>query len=211
MTATAMRLRRPKWRDPRLIIGIVLVLLSVLAGMLVVSRASATSPVVVAKTDLVPGQTIRAQDLTTVQMRLPDGADSYLSSTSQIPAGAVAVAVVRSGELVPAGAVGQPEASALRPVVVAVDSGLAAEIRTGARVELWGTPASRMRDQRAKAVELVPDGIVRSVQTGSSLGMKASTVEVLVPAGRVSTVLESLAAGDRIDVVQVPGGAGAAR
>ena len=54
-TAGMMRLRRPRWKDPRLIVGIVLVVASVLMGAVLVSRLSETTSVLVARTAIVPG------------------------------------------------------------------------------------------------------------------------------------------------------------
>lgn len=49
-----MRLRRPRWKDPRLIVGVVLVVASVLMGALLVSRLAETTPVLVARSPIVP-------------------------------------------------------------------------------------------------------------------------------------------------------------
>lgn len=208
--ATALRLRRPRWRDPRLLIGIVLVLLSVIAGMLVVARLAATTTVLVARADVVVGDTLQADDFTIAELRLGEQVARYAGSVDDIPTGAVATATVHAGELLPLSAIGQGDGVQLRPVVVAVDSAVAASVGPGAQVELWTTPTASSNEPRASSTLLVDAGVVRSVDEGSSLGMRSMTIEVLVPADDVPAVLEALAADDRLDVIAVPGARGAA-
>ncbi|UYG15723.1 SAF domain-containing protein [Brachybacterium huguangmaarense] len=209
MTAAALRLRRPRWRDPRLLIGIVLVLVSVIAGMLLLSRLSATTTVLVARGDVVVGDILEADDFTTAELRLGEQVARYADSPDDIPDGAVATATVHAGELLPLSAIGQADGVELRPVVVAVDSAVAASVGPGAQVELWTTPTGTSTDARATSTLLVEDGVVRSVDEGSSLGMRSMTIEVLVAADDVPAVLEALAADDRLDVIAVPGARGA--
>ncbi len=209
MTAVAaMRLRRPRWRDPRLLVGIVLVLLSVAGGMLLVSRLAATTPVLVARNDIVVGDTLDPADFVTAEVRLGEQAAAYVGSPDQFPEGAVAVQTVRAGELLPISSVGQGDGVQLRPVVIEVDEAVAASVAPGAQVELWSTPADAGTTDRAPASLLVDGAVVRSVDEGSSLGMRSMSVEVLVPVEAVAPVLEALAAEDRVDVIAVPGARG---
>lgn len=204
---TAMRLRRPRWKDPRLLVGIVLVLVSVLLGSLLVSRLAETTPVLVARDDVVIGDPLEAADFAVVEVRLGDQTDVYADAPSDIPDGAVASRSLSSGEMLPLAAIGQSADIPLRPVVIAVDEAVAESVSPGGQVELWHTPTTR-QDQTTSAERLVEDGRVRRVDTGSSLGMRSMTVEVLVPADDVAAVLEALAHGDRVDVIGVPGAAG---
>lgn len=203
--AGALRLRRPRWRDPRLLIGIALVLVSVLAGILVITRLSATTTVLVARTDVVVGSVLRSEDLTTAQLRLGEQTPQYASSLDQIPAGAVATETIRAGHLLPVSAIGQGEGVQLRPVVIEVDAAIARSVAPGARVEVWSTPEQSGQEERAQAVRLVDSGVVRTVDEGSSLGMQSTSVEVLIPADEVPVLLEALAADDRLDVIAIPG------
>ncbi|WP_232820373.1 SAF domain-containing protein [Brachybacterium sp. YJGR34] len=205
-----MRLRRPRWKDPRLIVGIVLVVASVLMGALLVSRLSATTPMLVAKAPIVPGDEIDAADLTTVEMRLGDQADLYLGTAEAIPEGAVATRTIQSGELLPLTAVGQPADVPLRPVVIPVDETVAESVAPGAAVELWHTAPAVDDGGTGTAELLVPDAVVRRIDEGSSLGMQSMSVEVLVPADSLAEVLEVLAQDERLDVIGVPGAHGLA-
>src|SRR5699024_103637 len=115
-TAGMMRLRTPRWKDPRLIVGIVLVVASVLMGAVLVSRLSETTPVLVARSAIVPGEPIAAEDLTTVELRLGEQTDHYVGTLEAIPEGTVALRTIRAGELVPKSAIGQARQRPLRRV-----------------------------------------------------------------------------------------------
>ena len=212
MTAAApvMRLRRPRWKDPRLIVGIVLVLASVLMGSLLVSRLSETTPVLVTRSPLAPGDPIRPESLSAVEIRLGEQVGAYVGSIDAIPDGAVATRAVDAGELLPISALGQSADVPLRPVVIPVESTVAESVVIGATVELWHTSSgpSQGEGDRASARMLVPDAVVRRIDEGSSLGMRSMAVEVLVPAADLASVLEVLGEDGRLDVIGVPGAHG---
>lgn len=205
-----MRLRRPRWKDPRLIVGIVLVVASVLMGALLVSRLAETTPVLVARSPIAPGDAIDPADLVVAEMRLGDQTDLYAGSVEAIPEGAVATRAVQEGELVPMSVIGQSEDVPLRPVMIPVDMTVAESVAPGAMVELWHTAATADEAGDAHAELLVPDAVVRRVDEGSSLGMRSMSVEVLVPSDSVHEVLEVLSKDERLDVIGVPGAHGLA-
>lgn len=202
-----MRLRRPRWRDPRLAIGILLVIVSVLLGSLLAARLSQTVTVLAAREAIVPGDVLTREDLTTVDVRLGDAASGYVTSLDQIPEGAVAVSAVHPGELLAVSAIGQPADVSLRPLVIAVDAAVAESVVPGGSVELWRTREGADGEDPTAEL-LVEKAVVRRVDEGSSLGMRAMSVEVLVPQEFLAAVLEALAAGERLDVIGIPGADG---
>src|SRR3954470_7422509 len=66
----AARLRRPGWRDPRLLAGIAMVAASVVLGSWAVRSAQATVPVYVTRAALVPGDHVSVDGLAVVDVRL---------------------------------------------------------------------------------------------------------------------------------------------
>ena len=209
-TAAMMRLRKPRWKDPRLIVGIVLVVASVLLGAVLVSRLSETTAVLVARSAIVPGDPISAEDLETVELRLGEQTDHYVGTLEAIPEGAVALRTIRAGELVPMSAIGQSAEVPLRPVVIPVDAAVAESVVPGATVELWHTAPAAEEGADAQARLLVADAVVRRIDEGSSLGMQEMSVEVLVPGDSVDEVLEVLSQDERLDVIGIPGAHGIA-
>ncbi|WP_394215840.1 SAF domain-containing protein [Brachybacterium vulturis] len=209
-TAAMMRLRKPRWKDPRLIVGIVLVVASVLMGAVLVSRLSETTAVLVARSAIVPGDAISAEDLMVVELRLGEQTDRYVGTVEAVPAGAVALRTIRAGELVPISAIGQSAEVPLRPVVIPVEASVAESVVPGATVELWHTSPGGEEGADAQARLLVPDAVVRRIDEGSSLGMREMSVEVLVPSDRLDEVLEVLSQDERLDVIGIPGAHGIA-
>ncbi len=172
MTADApvMRLRRPRWKDPRLIVGVILVIASVLMGALLVSRLSQTVPVLVARTDIVPGED--AGRLGADDRRAPSRGTSaictWASSQRSPPMEPSPRSPSGQGELLPpASAIGQPVDVPLRPVVIPVGSAVAESVSVGASVELWRTPDPDETDSGASL--LVEDAVVRRIDEGSAL------------------------------------------
>ncbi|CAM3964981.1 SAF domain-containing protein [Helcobacillus massiliensis] len=204
----AMRLRRPRARDPRLLTGIALVLISVLAGAGILTAATRTTTVLVATTDIAEGQKIDPSAFRQVEVSLGDSSSSYAVSADQIPAGALAATRIEQGELLPVSAIGQSEESTLRPIAVPIESGAAAGLQSGDVVEVW-TAASAKEGAEAStkgAHMLVDRAQVRSVSSGSSLSMQKATVEVLVPADSVAEVLEAIDRDDSMFAIEVLGG-----
>ncbi|KMM47274.1 hypothetical protein CWIS_00635, partial [Cellulomonas sp. A375-1] len=89
---TAARLRRPGWRDPRLLAGIALVAAAVALGAWAVRSAQATVPVYATRAVLVPGTSVDAAALVVVDVRLPEIASGgYLSALEPLPEDVVAL------------------------------------------------------------------------------------------------------------------------
>jgi hypothetical protein len=136
---TAIRARRPSWRDPRLAVGLALVCISVVVGARVLASADDTVAVLAASGDLVAGQPVTAEELTEVRIRFTSeqDADRYLAAGDELPDGAVLLRPVGSGELVPRGAV-STEAGGLVEVPLSLDPGrVPASVRPGSVVDVW--------------------------------------------------------------------------
>lgn len=103
---------------------------------------------------------------------------------------------------------GQSQDVPLRPVVIPVEATVAESVVPGASVELWHTSPSVDDGGTGEAELLVPDAVVRRIDEGSSLGMRSMSVEVLVPADDLASVLEVLSQDERLDVIGVPGAHG---
>lgn len=205
----AVRLRAPSWKDGRLIVGVLIVVLSVVVGARVVAAAGRTEPVYSAAADLPSGHRLGRDDLRVVSVHLAAGSAGYLSARTSLPPGTVLVRPIGAGELVPVAALGPASALTLRPVVVPVPEPLPAGFRPGAVVDLWSAaketgagvtgyaPATRIA-QGAEIYAVVGAG------TGlASTG--ASRVQVLLGEGELRAVLDALANDAKITLVPLPG------
>lgn len=217
----ALRLRRPGWRDPRLLLGIVLVAGSVGLGSALVSAAGRTVPVYAAAETLVPGDAVDDGALHVREVRLGDAGDAYLPADAPLPEGLVATRTVGAGELVPAAAVAPGADLGLRPVAIEPNGALPGVLGAGASVDLWFVPdasdglavaaAGAARAGSAAEPQLLVDGVtvaeVSEPRAGLAVG-GAVTVHVLVPEADLPTVLAALAAEGSVEVVLVPGTSG---
>ena len=222
----ALRLQRPGWRDPRLLLGVVLVASSVALGSWLVSAAGRTTPVFVTQGPLVAGEAIEAGRLQVRDVRLPEGADLYLTAQEGPPAGLVATRTVGAGEIVPLSAVASSADLDVRPVAVAADEALSADVVEGSVVDLWFVPEPAP-GATAASTEVTIDGSEPSTsdpgaprQLAASLTVSEvstpegalavgarATVHVLVPVGELAQVLQALSADGSVQVVHVPGSA----
>jgi hypothetical protein len=203
----AVRLRRPGWRDPRLLAGFVLVALAVALGAWAVSAAGHTVPVMAATHALVPGDVLEAGDLVVREVRLAEAADLYLPAGAGPADDLVVVRTVGAGELVPAGAVAPAAALDLRSVAVAPRGPLSAGVVPGAAVDLWFVPMVRAGQVATSPRQLAAGLTVAEVSaSGSALVTGGSvSVHVLVPLAQLPDVLGALAADGSVEVVPVAG------
>ncbi|HEY3436154.1 MAG TPA: hypothetical protein VGK35_00585 [Actinotalea sp.] len=207
----ALRLRRPGWRDPRLLVGVLLVAASVSLGSWLMTAAGHTTQVYAADGPLVPGEVVDPAHLVVQDVRLPGTAGAYLTP-DDLAEDLVAVRTVGDGELVPVSALARADAVGVRPVAVTPDGALSSGVVEGSLVDLWfvadpvdqggrataGDPAPRLLSSGLTVAEVVePDGAF-------SVGSRA-TVQVLVPTTDLPGVLQALADDGSVQVVAVPG------
>lgn len=202
----APRLRRPTWRDPRLLVGIVIVALAVALGSWAVSSAGRTMPVYAADGVLTPGTPLDADRLRAVDVRLGAAAEHYLRADEPLPDGLVARTVVEDGELVSRTALGPADDVDVRSVAVPVSTGLSDRIRSGAVVDLWYVPEAG-DDDAAAPTALVSAVVVEQVDTGDSglVVTSGATLHVLVSTADLPGVLAALGADGTIAVTPVAG------
>ena len=208
----AARLRRPTWRDPRLVLGILLVTGSVALGTWVVSDAGRTVSVYAAATTLTPGDAVGPQDLVVVDVHLGDDLDLYYPVSATPPEGLVALRTVGERELVARSAVGSATELEYRSVAIPVTDALSSKVTAGSLVDLWlvaPQPAAGAAapGTAASPVLLVGGLVVAELgERGSSLlAGGAPTIHVLAPSTALPQVLAALAGPGEVAIVPVPG------
>jgi hypothetical protein len=203
----AVRLRRPGWRDPRLLGGLVLVALSVALGGYAVAAAGRTVPVLATASALVPGDAVDPDALVVREVRLAEAGDLYLRADRPADADLVAVRTVGPGEIVPLAAVAPAAALDLRSVTVTSRAALSEQVVPGASVDLWFVPDAGTTDPAQEPRQLATGLTVAEVSDpGGAFSVGGvSTVHVLVPADQLPEVLGALAADGSVEVVPVAG------
>jgi flagella basal body P-ring formation protein FlgA len=102
----ARRMKKPSWFDPRLVLGAVLVLGSILLGARVVAGAEHRYQMVAVSRDLQAGSVLMAHDVRIVRVQLPDRG-VYLSDPVTV-IGKMLNRPVSRDELLPATALDSP-------------------------------------------------------------------------------------------------------
>jgi len=208
---TAARLRQPSWRDTRLVVGVVLVLLSMAIGAKVIASADDTVPMYAAAASLVPGQPVTQRDVKRVDVQLGSDRSRYVAADHDIAPDTFALRDVRPGELLPKSALGRSADINLKPVSVPVDSGAAAQLAVGSIVDVWvnardTSAASEKYGSPVKTLEAAP--VLRTPETSSG-GLGAASgktaVQIMVPEGKVQALIAAIDQGAKITLVPVPG------
>lgn len=210
----ATRARRSGWRSPRLVLGVLLVAGSVVAGARVVAAADDTVPVWAAAQALPAGAEVAASDVERREVRFPDEetAAAYVSASGPLAPGSRVGRPVAAGELLPRDAVVAAPSEALVEVPLSVASDdLPATVRQGSTVDVWVAPdpavSGTAARQRAEAVRVLADVEVVSVPGAADTLAPAQTRQVILglPQSRaeeLATALGSWAAG-RVVVARV--------
>ena len=195
--AVAGRIRRPSWRDPRLLVGLALIAISVAAVVAIVQRADTTEPFYAAAHDLAPGTVLRPSDLVVVHVRVAAG--EYVSPSDAVE-GRVLERTVGAGELVPASALMDAAAYGARTIAVTSAMPLAEGVGVGSLVDVWVTAEDDLGAHSTLVGEDLPVTEVREAESG--LGSRGGqTVYVAVPLGEVATVLAAVSTSDDVAIV----------
>ncbi|MEO7448508.1 MAG: hypothetical protein ABI336_09580 [Humibacillus sp.] len=207
----AKRLQRPSWRDSRLVVGVLLVLLAATLGARAIASADDRVPMWVATGDLVSGDRVEASSFARADVQLGEGAVAYLSAMAPPPVGAFVVRDVRAGELVPASALGSATDVGVQRVTVRADAASTNGLARGSRVDVFVTPkATTGADAaRPRTTRLIQGAGVASVSTTTGgLGANATTsVQLYVPADTVQKLVESVDGDAKLTLVPAVGSA----
>ncbi len=135
----ARRLTPPRWRDSRLLVGVLLVLVSVVAGARLFATADRSHDWVAATVDLPAGHVVVAADLTTTSARLRSTtADRYFPGERRSAlVGAMLARPVSAGELLSGADFVRDTVSPTRLVAIVVKDGRAPALTPGDHVDVF--------------------------------------------------------------------------
>jgi hypothetical protein len=143
-TASRFGANAPLWRNPRLALGLVLVVTSIVLGARLFDAADDSVVVWAVTEDVAAGQELTEDLVVARRVRFADAsdADRYLSATSDLPLPAVVTRPIGAGELLPRGALGVVERLVEFPLGVAPEF-VPATVRVGTVVDVWLTLPGR--------------------------------------------------------------------
>lgn len=188
--------------DPRLLIGLALVVASIAGVVGIVAANDDGIEVYAAPRLLTAGERVTADDLELRRVSLGAGAEAYLTAGSLPESGAVVARTVGKGELVPLAAVGDERGPSTTTIVVALTTPLGETVRAGDTLDVWGSPQEEAGRFGAPVVISSGAQLVRQVaDEGLVAGAEAARVELLVPRRDVARILDALANGDALAAV----------
>jgi hypothetical protein len=197
----ATRQSRPRWLDPKLFLGILLVLVSMVLGARVVAAADQTVEVWALKEDarLEPAMPLTQDFLVAkkVQFTSQEDADRYVSAREEIPEGARMLRSVGGQEFLPRDSWTDEPDRQLDDAPIPVQPGLLPKsLRAGDRVDIYFVAAEDDTFPPEDAVVGATDIIVVDVPEGDSLagGESSATIRLARDSESDGMTLEALVA-----------------
>ncbi|MDR5699830.1 hypothetical protein [Agromyces aerolatus] len=197
--STGERVRRRL--DPRLAIGLVLVVGSTAGVWVLVTGLDSGSEVYAVRATVTPGHRLDASDLVRRSVRLGGTLERYVTPGSVPGEGVVVTRTIQEGELVPWSAVAPEDAADVATVVVTTRGALPKGLGPGSLVDVWSAPATEGGDHGAPAVLIAGAEIAAVVTADGLLASDHAAVELSVTHDQVGPVLTALAAGDELDLI----------
>jgi hypothetical protein len=171
-SAPAQRNKRARWKDGRLVLGVLLVAVTALVGAKLLSSADDTTTIWAAKHDLPAGTKLTGDDLTTVRVRFTssDDANKYVAADADLK-GLVVARAVDAGEFVPREAAVSESENDRTELPLSVATGrLPSDTAAGDLVDIWIVP--KTESQSAKLwwsnVRVLQIDSVKGVAGGSA-------------------------------------------
>ena len=203
--ASAPRLKKPSWKDPRLLLGLLLVLASVAGVSALVASQDHTIQVLAASREIPVGSVLEADDFDVVQVSLGGLAGTYMSAADPFPENAVAGTIIRRGELLSRADLVKAEDLDRKPLGLDVQSPLPSGIRAGDRVDVWASlPNGQNGYGEPRRLLTAAEISELSVNESVIAGADATRLLVLVEDGDLPALLGALSNQAKIAVVPNP-------
>ena len=191
-----------KSQDPRLWLGISLILVAMVLGQIVISKASARVTAVTLTTDIAKGSLIRDKDVTVAQVSVPT-AQNLISLPSDA-IGQIAATDLFAGDLISMHSVTNNFATDARVVSIPIRAGHLPEVLPGGKVDIWMTPSLDGVALPGPATLIISSAAIDYAPDFVDAGMDTS-VTVLVSEEQVQELVQAMRDGT-IDLVAIPSG-----
>lgn len=188
VTPPARRAARSSWRDPRLVIGILIVAISVLTGTTLFNSADDAVSVWAARDNLSSGSPVETDDLATREIRFTSAADAnrYLSADRPVPADATLLRAVGTGELLPRAALGAGSSGPVTEVPLSVPAeAVPQNVQAGSVVDVWVSPDAAAGGGQ-KSVRIFEEVKVIAAPTSGSTFAPSGTRQIIIGVDEVA-------------------------
>ncbi len=202
------RLEHRPWRDPRLVLGVLLVLVSTLLGAAALAAGSSSTGYWSVRSDVRGGDPVKRTDLVPAEAHLPDDSARHLVQVDDpLPARLDELVWARDvgeGALVTRASVTTRGATNVTELPLTVATRAApTDLQPGDRVDVWVGPGPG-DDAGQKAERVLSDvRVVSSGASGSVEGAPSRTVLVDVANADLSGAVVSTVAAGHVTMVRV--------
>jgi hypothetical protein len=174
----ASRLALPRWADPKLLFGVLLVIAAMLLGARMFAMADNTTEVYAVKADMKTGDALVDGSVVPVRVRFTgsDNANSYVAATEAIPKGMKITHDLHAGEFLPRSAFSPTTPQQLLDIAIPVKDGALPPLSTGDHVNIVVQPAASS-GQSAAAVMVLKDVPVVQVPSAGGGGITGGGAE----------------------------------
>ncbi|HEY4536291.1 MAG TPA: flagellar biosynthesis protein FlgA [Enteractinococcus sp.] len=206
--AAAPRIRTPGWRDPRLVIGILLVAISVAGVVALMQSTDAREGYWAASVDLVPGVKAQPEDFHVVQASLSEASDKYWLASDPLPDGFYVGSTVLQGEFLAQRQVSEADPSGRQQVGVRVSEDVSDSVTTGSRADVWVALAEADGRGYQEPQKLIANAEVVGIAENASTFAAAdtTTVYLMLSQDALPDVLNAQANGAKISLVPATAG-----
>lgn len=206
--ATAPRLRRARWKEPRLLLGLLMVAVSIVGILMLVNAMDERSGVYVARTDITLGEPVTEANADIIQVQLGESLRHYLPAEPETLEGVRANTYIGAGQLIARDFITRSDLGSRRPINIDLPVDLSPAITPGSRVDVWiaqrepGTATYGTPELLANLMEVS----ARNERAAGLVGQRGVNLELLVESEHLEPLLQALANESRIIVVYNPAG-----
>lgn len=171
---SSMRMHKPGFKDPKLIVGLILILISIAGVIGIIRINNQTYTYYTAKNDISIGQKITPDMLIEKQVNLGDSKDHYLSREQLESGKYIAVRQIPAGELISSASAHENIQERRRLVTVTLDRGIASTFKAGERVDIWVISSGKEKQKVPEG-----EGKTRIMNPNKSLLFKMQKYQLL--------------------------------
>ena len=164
----ASRLALPRWADPKLLFGVLLVIVAMLLGARVFAMADNTVEIYAVKADMKTGDALEGGSVVPVRVRFTasDNAEAYVSATEAIPSAMKVTHDLEAGEFLPRSAFASTTPQELLDMAIPVKDEAIPPLGTGDHVNVVVQPPATSGESSDAVMVLKDVPVVQVPNTG---------------------------------------------
>lgn len=189
------RLQRPGFKDPKLILGVLLILVSIVGVIAIVQLNNRTTQYYTAKNDIHIGDKISTDMLNPVDANMGSASKNYFSADEIKDGDLIATRFINAGDIVSKSSASTETKEKRRLVTVSIDRGAATTLKAGGSVDVWA--ASRQSSNNGQSPsssnaakeEGGKDGSSADNTSNAGNGSKGEESSALVTNAEISNII----------------------